>query len=147
MKQVLFWKYADLTGQALMLLPLLFIVSAEHRMHALNTYYTLGIWQTCSCMIHACSGLRAGETRRGYNALTRRIMAIIAATWLINKLAASGKLLPIFTTLTSTALSVEGIVMLVLWPVMSVWYATICMDEVTRLKASLRHRSEIHWKL
>ena len=42
---------------------------------------------------------------------------------------------------------VEAEAMLVVAPIMAVWYAGITVDEILTLRNALQHRSEIHWKL
>jgi hypothetical protein len=153
MKQILFWKYADIAGQALMLLPLLYLFSPLHRDWAFTGYFSVGAWQTLSCVITAAAGAApVAASRRLYGSLLTGILALFTLCSLAQlsigaPYPAHGGLLSAIGTLCGGIALVEATFMLFLAPVMAVWYAMITLEEIASLRSALNHRAEIHWKL
>lgn len=146
MKRFIFRKQADLIGQALMLLPLICLASPETRGYAMLTYFSVGIWQTGSCVLfHAKS---AGADRRSYEATLCWLIGIPFITALLIGLCAlSGHHLDGMESFLGAMLLLEGLCLLLISPFLAIWYARITMDELAALNGALKHRTEIHWKL
>ena len=152
MKQILLLKYADISGQVLMLLPLLFAISPGNRPYAAICYLTVGIWQTISCIIVAMSGTRpVAHSRRFFGhvliCVQGLFVAAIILTLAIGLVAMPAGLLFPLTAFCKKLVLTEASFILFLEPVMAIWYAIITLEEIAMLRGALLHRSEIHWKL
>jgi len=153
MKQTLCRKYADLAGQLLMLLPLIFLLSAEHCEYAAICYPSLGIWQALSCGITAASDIKpAAGSRRFYGILLVWILALFSFCSLIA--GGIGLIDPVHESYLARVAAgcrnialTEAAWMVVILPIMAIWYVLITRQEILMLRGALRHRLEIHWKL
>jgi hypothetical protein len=152
MKQILLLKYADIAGQALMLLPLLFIVSPGNSAYAALSYLTVAFWQTMSCVIVVISEAKpVAASRRFYGHVMvcfyGLFVAVMLLTLAIDLLPPAAGLLSPVTSFCKKVVLTEASFVLFLEPVMAIWYAVITLEEITKLRLALRHRAEIHWKL
>jgi hypothetical protein len=148
MKRVLFWKWFDIVGQGLMVLPLLAIFSDSERAVAMLTYLTVGGWQILSCGINAViSPVPASAERMRYARMLGWVLGIFGGTvflaWAFTYGGHQYALLETMRIIFFWTALLEACLLLIVGPLMAFWYAGITMDEI----GAIKHREEIHWKL
>ncbi len=128
----------DMHGQLLMLVPLLFLLFPEHRVYAFCTYFSVRIWQTCSCYITAARG--GGNESSGRSDYRRTLNWILSLTAIGICCAGLSNLTGLPGWLATLSWLGQGLLMMimlfgsVLSPFLAIWYFTICMDDLKRLR-------------
>lgn len=122
-----FFKAIDL-GLQIFLIPLSTIIAIADTNYLFIAYIVVGSWQILSALIHLL-------LNQHYIALkARRYYTITAFSSLL--------LMLVFFTSGTTTFIYYGFFMLIVSPILAIWYVYICLEEKKRLE----HKALIHLK-
>jgi len=146
MKPNLLCKQIDLIGQAIMLLPLIGIILPNHHQLAFYTYFTVGAWQSFSCLMTFITHGSGSDSRQVYSWILLSILTSFGLSVAIAFAFQNVQKMDWLVTSLAGYAYYEALIMLFAGPLLATWYGFITVTEYQQLRNEMQHRKEIHWK-